>query len=63
MNSQTFGEKIKALRKAHNYSLKYVSEQINYNATSLSKVEKNLRTAPERIVIPLAKLYQYAQKN
>jgi len=63
MNSQTFGEKIKALRKAHNYSLKYVSEQIGYNATSLSKVEKNLQTAPERIVVPLAKLFHLDEKE
>jgi len=63
MNSQTFGEKIKALRKKHHYSLKYVSEQVNYNATSLSKVEQNKRTAPERIVEPLAKLFKIDEKE
>jgi len=63
MNSQTFGEKIKELREKYNYSLKYVGEQISYNAPSLSKVEKNQRTAPERIVLPLAKLFQVDYKN
>lgn len=54
MKSQTFGERIKDLREQHGYSLKYVSMKIQYNASSLSKIEKNKLVAPEKIIKPLS---------
>lgn len=56
MKSQTFGEKIKLARKKKNYSLRLVGEQIGYSPSSLSKVEKNERRAPKRILASLARV-------
>ena len=63
MKSQTFGEKIKEQRKKHGYSLKYISMQINYNASSLSEIEKNQRAAPEKIIRPLSKALKIKYKD
>lgn len=58
MKSQTFGEFIKTARLKQGYTLKKVAEQISINAAALSKVERNLQTAPETIIEPLAKTLQ-----
>ena len=58
MRSQTFGEKLKELRTGLNYSLKFVGEKIGYNPRLLSKVEKNEKKAPERIIKGLASIYK-----
>ena len=63
MNSQTFGEKIKSARNKYNYSLKYVGGLINYAPSSLSKVEKNQKKAPQRILAPLAKVLNINYKE
>lgn len=63
MKSQTFGEKIKQLREEQKYTLKYVGEQINYSASSISKIEKNLKKAPERILQPLSRLLSIEYKD
>lgn len=55
MNSQTFGEKIRALRQAKGLSLAELSRQISYNASSLSKIERNQMVASEQLIEPLAK--------
>jgi len=56
MKSQTFGEKIKLAREKQNYSLRFVGNEIGYSPSSLSKVEKNERKAPKRILFSLASL-------
>ncbi|MEM6318946.1 MAG: nucleotidyltransferase domain-containing protein [Bacteroidota bacterium] len=63
MKSQTFGEKLKELRLTRNYSLKYVGSEIGYSSILLSKIEKNERKAPERIIKDLAKLYRVSYKE
>ncbi len=63
MKSQTFGEKIKELRLQHGYSLKYVGNAINYNAKSLSKIERNEKKAPQHIIKSLALLYNLHYKE
>lgn len=63
MKSQTFGEKIKYLREKNGYSLKYVGAQIKYDAAALSKIEKNQKTAPEKIIKPLSKVLKIAYKE
>jgi predicted nucleotidyltransferase/DNA-binding XRE family transcriptional regulator len=56
MKSQTFGEKIKLARVENNYSLRFVGKAIGYSPSSLSKVEKNERSAPKRILSSLARV-------
>jgi len=63
MKSQTFGEKLKELRINLNYSLKFVGEKINYNPKLLSKIEKNEKKAPERIIKDLSKIYNTPYKT
>ncbi len=63
MKSQTFGEKLKELRINLNYSLKFVGEKIGYNPRLLSKIEKNEKKAPERIIKDLSKIYDTSYKD
>lgn len=63
MESQTFGEKIKALRLDLNYSLKYVGDKIGYNPSLLSKIERNKKKAPERLIKDLSKVYKFPLKE
>ncbi len=63
MKSQTFGERIKKRREELGYSLKQVSAKLNYSASSLSKIEKNQRVAPEKIVKPLSLLLNIDYKE
>lgn len=63
MKSQTFGEKIKELRLNLNYTLKFVGDKIGYNPRMLSKVEKNEKKAPEKIIKNLSRLYQISYKE
>lgn len=40
-----------------NYSLKFVGEKIGYSPRLLSKIEKNEKKAPERLIKPLSKIF------
>lgn len=55
MHSETFGEMIKRLRKENQLSLRAVAAQIDFDQSTLSKVERNETMAPPHIVQPLAK--------
>lgn len=57
MNSETFGERIRRLRKKQKLSQKKLAAAIGFNAKALSKIERNLQSAPEKIISPLAKGY------
>ncbi len=63
MKSQTFGEKIKELRLDLNYTLKFVGNKIGYSPRLLSKIEKNEKKVPERILRDLAKTYKIPYKE
>lgn len=63
MNSQTFGEKIRNERKKNGLSIKKLSQLIDYNEKSLSKVERDLLIAPERIIKPLSKALNLSYKE
>jgi len=63
MNSETFGEKIRRLRKKQKLSQKKLAAAIDFNAKSLSKIERNLQSAPEKIISPLAKALQIPYKD
>lgn len=63
MKSQTFGEMIKELRLELNYSLKFVGDRIGYNPRLLSKIEKNEKRAPEKIIKDLSKVYKASYKK
>lgn len=54
MNSITFGELIKKTRLQKGLSLRQVAAFIDFDQSTLSKVEKNKVIAPMRIVNPLA---------
>lgn len=54
MNAETFGEQVRRLRQKKKYSQKYLATLIDYNPKSLSKVERGLLLAPQKIVEPLA---------
>ena len=57
MKSESFGEYIRELRKQKNLSLRIVSSEINIDQSTLSKIERNEKLAPQYIVKPLATLY------
>lgn len=63
MKSQTFGEKIKELRKAKQYSLKYIGTQLNCSVTTISQIENNKKTAPEHLIAPLSKILNIDYKD
>ncbi|MEM6965072.1 MAG: helix-turn-helix transcriptional regulator, partial [Bacteroidota bacterium] len=63
MKSQTFGERLKELRTGLNYSLKLVGEKIGYSPKLLSKIEKNEKRAPEKIIKALSKIYDTSYKE
>ncbi|MGB0931886.1 MAG: nucleotidyltransferase domain-containing protein [Chitinophagales bacterium] len=63
MNSETFGERIRRLRKKQKLSQKKLAAAIDFNAKALSKIERNLQSAPEKIISPLAKALQVPYKD
>ncbi len=63
MNSETFGEKIRRLRKKQKLSQKKLAKTISFNVKSLSKIERNLQSAPETIISPLAKALNFPYKD
>lgn len=54
MNSETFGERIRRLRKEQDMSLRELASALNYDQSSLSKIERNELTAPEELIRPMA---------
>lgn len=54
MNSETFGERIRRLRVAKKMSLRELASALNYDQSSLSKIERNELTAPEMLIRRLA---------
>lgn len=63
MESQTFGEKIKMLRLAQNLSLEKLAFLIDYNASCLSKIEKNQKKAPAEIIPLLSKTLKVSSEE
>jgi len=58
MKSESFGELLRRLRIENNLSLRIVAAEIDIDQSTLSKIERNDKQAPEYIVDPLAKLYK-----
>lgn len=56
MNSETFGEKIRRLRLKNQLALRQLAAEIDFDQSTLSKVERNEVIAPQRIIRNLAKL-------
>ncbi len=57
MKSESFGEYIRRLRQKNNLSLRIVGSEINIDQSTLSKIERNEKLAPQYIIKPLSKLY------
>jgi len=57
MKSESFGEYIRRLRQKNNLSLRIVGAEINIDQSTLSKIERNEKLAPQYIIKSLAKLY------
>ena len=57
MKSESFGEYIRRLRQKNNLSLRIVGSEINIDQSTLSKIERNEKLAPQYIIKSLAKLY------
>lgn len=55
MKSETFGEYIRKLRKENRMSLRQLADKIDFDQSSLSKIERGGITAPQNLVKPLAK--------
>lgn len=58
MNSESFGEYLRHLRKKNNLPLRIVASEIDIDQSTLSKIERSDKTAPLYIIKPLAKLYK-----
>jgi predicted nucleotidyltransferase/DNA-binding XRE family transcriptional regulator len=54
MNSQTFGEQIRRLRQDNNMSLRQLANKIDFDQSTLSKVERNEAILPSRFIKPLS---------
>jgi transcriptional regulator with XRE-family HTH domain len=63
MYSETFGERIRRLRQAQNMSLRELAAALNYDQSSLSKIERNELTAPESLVEPMAQKLRVQYKD
>ena len=63
MNSQTFGEKIKALRLAANYTLSFAGKQLACSRKTLSKIEKGEKKANETLLKNIASLYNVSYEE
>lgn len=59
MHSETFGELIRRLRLERKLALREVAAQIDFDQSTLSKIERNDMIAPQRIIKPLARRLQY----
>lgn len=53
----TIGEKIRALRTAHNLKQKELAEKLNVSATALMFTEKDIRQPSKELVIRLANFF------
>lgn len=58
MKSESFGELIRRLRLDNNLPLRIAAAEIDIDQSTLSKIERNEKQAPEYIIEPLAKLFQ-----
>ena len=58
MKSESFGELIRRLRITNKLSLRLVSAEIDLDQSTLSKIERNEKQAPDYIVAPLSKLFK-----
>lgn len=63
MNSITFGELIKKRRVEKKMTIKEVAESIQFDATLLSKIERNKITAPPSLVQPLSQSLDFDYKT
>lgn len=63
MKSETFGELIRRLREEQGLSLRQVAGQIDFDQSSLSKVERNEMPAPPRVIKPLSKALRVGYKE
>jgi predicted nucleotidyltransferase len=63
MKSETFGELIRRLRAERDLSLRGVASQIDFDQSSLSKVERNEMLAPPRLIKPLSKVLNIGYKE
>jgi len=57
MRSESFGEYIRRLRRKKDLSLRIVGAEIEIDQSTLSKIERGEKLAPQYIIKPLAKLY------
>ncbi len=57
MKSESFGEYIRKLRQNNKLPLRIVAAEIDIDQSTLSKIERNEKLAPQYIIKPLAKLY------
>lgn len=63
MRSETFGELIRRLRVERGLSLRSVANQIDFDQSSLSKVERNEMSAPSKVIKPLSKVLNIGYKE
>lgn len=63
MKSETFGELIRRWREEKGWSLRRLAGQIDFDQSSLSKVERNELLAPARLVPQLAKVFGVSYKD
>jgi len=63
MDKKSFGEKIRELRDTNNLSLKDVSEILEIDISTLSKIEKNKRSANKDMIVKLSKIFKINEKD
>ena len=55
MNSETFGEQIRRVRQEKRLSLRQLASKIDFDQSTLSKIERNEAIAPSKLIKPLSK--------
>jgi len=63
MHSETFGEQVRRLRQEQKMSLRELASALNYDQSSLSKIERNELVAPKDLVGPIAKKLNISYKD
>ena len=63
MQKETFGEIIKKLRISNNLTLREIAELLKIDTSTLSKIEKNKRSANKELIKKIAQIFKFSEKE
>ena len=63
MQRETFGETIKKLRINNSFTLREIAELLEIDTSTLSKIEKNKRSANKELIKKLSQIFKFSEKE